>query len=68
MALFRGDPFTGRPPAIVRMPVYRFRFTDMATYRRTGRFWSKEYIGDYAQPIYRNARGHLVQGPLGAER
>ena len=65
MALFKGDPFAERPPTIVRMPVYRFRFTDLATYRGTGRFWRKEYIGDYAQPIYLNGRG---QGPLGAER
>lgn len=65
MALFRGDPFADRPPTIVRMPVYRFRFTDFATYRRTGKFWRKDYLGDYAQPVFLNSRGNLVEGPLG---
>ena len=64
MALFRGDPFADRPPTLVRMPVYVFSFTDLATYRRTGNYWRKEYVGDYALPIYLNGRGHLVQGPL----
>jgi hypothetical protein len=64
MALFRGDPFADRPPTLVRMPVYVFIFTDLATYRRTGNYWRKEYVGDYALPIYLNGRGHLVQGPL----
>ena len=68
MALFRGDPFPDRPPAMVRMPVHRFSFTDLATCSRTGNFWRKEHLGDYALPIYLNERGHLDQGPLEGAR
>jgi len=51
MGLFAGDPFPDKPPTIVRMPVYRFTFTDLQTQRRTGRFWNKTYVGDYASPV-----------------
>ncbi len=63
LGLFKGDPFPGKPPAIVRMPVYRFTFTDLDTYHKTGNFWNKAYEGDYMPPVYMNARGNLVEGP-----
>jgi hypothetical protein len=63
MALFKDDPFPDRPPTDIRMPVYQFSFTDLDTYRKTGRFWRKVYVTDYARHIYRNERGNLVQDP-----
>jgi hypothetical protein len=62
MALFKADPFPDRAPTIVRMPVYRFRFTSYESFRKTGNYWIKDYLGDYEEPVYINARGHIVQG------
>lgn len=61
MGLFKADPFADKPPTEIRMPVYRFRFTDYDTLKATGRYWTKEYQGDYAPPVRLNERGHLVQ-------
>ena len=60
--LFASDPFPDRPPTIIRMPVYHFTFTDLETQRRTGRFWNKTYIGDYAPPVSLERDG---QGAVG---
>jgi hypothetical protein len=62
MKLFRADPFPDKPATLIRMPVYRFSFTDLATYRRTGNFWNKDYEGDYAPQVYVNERGAIVGG------
>lgn len=45
--LFRGDPFGGKPPALVRTVIYQYWFTDLATKRRTGAWWRRELIGPY---------------------
>jgi len=50
--LFESDPFPDGPPTIIRMPVFQFSFVDLKTYRETGRFWEKEYVSEFAQPIY----------------
>jgi len=62
MRLFKSDPFPDRPPTMVRMPVYRLTFTDLATHRQTGRFWNKEYEGDYQPMVYLDDRGQLAGG------
>jgi len=60
IGLFVRDPFPDRPPMMVRMPVYLLNFTDFATYRKTGRFWRKEYEGDYAPMLYTDDDGKVV--------
>ena len=50
--LFERNPFPDRPPTMMRMPVYQLTFTDLATYRKTGYFWHKDYEGDYAPMLY----------------
>lgn len=62
MRLFRNDPFPDRPPTMVRMPVYRLAFTDLATRRRTRNFWNKEYEGDYLPMVYLDEHGQLAGG------
>jgi hypothetical protein len=42
---FALDPFEGRPPARVRVAVYRYRFTDVATRRATGAWWTRQLEG-----------------------
>jgi len=49
--LFAGNPFPEGPPAVVRMMVYRYTFTDLKSQRETGRYWNKEYMGDYAPAV-----------------
>ncbi len=42
-----GDPFPDRPPGAVRARLYRYRFTDRAERRATGRWWERERVGEY---------------------
>jgi hypothetical protein len=43
--LFARDPFPVDPPRFLRVAVYRYRFTDRATRRATGAWWSRELLG-----------------------
>jgi hypothetical protein len=61
MKLFKSDPFPDSPPTVIRMPVYRFSFTDLETRRRTGDYWKKEYEGDYMAPVYVDAAGKITE-------
>jgi lipase maturation factor 1 len=47
LALFRHDPFGGRPPALVRTVLWRYWFTDLPAKRRTGAWWRREQIGTF---------------------
>jgi hypothetical protein len=59
--LFRENPFPDRPPQMIRLATYRYRFTDLETYRTTGNFWRREYEGDYLPMIYLNERQEIVR-------
>jgi lipase maturation factor 1 len=61
LALFERDPFPGRPPSMVRMSVYRLWFTDLATHRRTGEYWHKEYKGQYMPLMFLDGHGEVVE-------
>jgi len=54
--LFASNPFPDAPPTLVRMMVYRYTYTDLETHRVTGRYWNKEYQGDYAAPVTADGR------------
>ncbi len=69
LALFARDPFKDRPPTVIRMRRYRFTFTDPATLGRTGRYWNKEFAGDYQPAMFIDEKGNIAQfdlGPAGA--
>jgi hypothetical protein len=53
LALFRRNPFDGRPAAFVRARVYRYSFTDRAERRRTGAWWRRSFVGELLPPISR---------------
>jgi hypothetical protein len=53
LALFRGDPFHGRPPRRVRCVKWRYWFTTPEQKRATGRWWNRELIGVYAPALER---------------
>jgi hypothetical protein len=62
MRLFESDPFPDRRPHIIRIMVFKFSFTDLKTYRTTGRFWNKSYEIDLPPPIYLDEFGRVVEG------
>ncbi|HWA88266.1 MAG TPA: lipase maturation factor family protein, partial [Opitutus sp.] len=51
VGLFASNPFPDGPPAVVRMIVFRYSYTDLATFRKTGRYWTKVFMNDYAPPV-----------------
>ena len=65
LALFERDPFTDRPPTVIRMRRYRFTFTDPTTLGRTGRYWIKEHAGDYQPAMFIDEKGNIAQFDLG---
>ena len=67
MGLFRRDPFPDRPATLIRMPAYRFTFTNSATRRQTGNFWHKELEGEYLTMMYRNGSGQVLAADSAAE-
>lgn len=64
LALFANNPFPDRPPTVIRMRHYRNLFTDSATLARTGRYWTKEYIGDYQPAMFIDENGRIAQFDL----
>jgi hypothetical protein len=51
LALLEHDPFAGHPPRFVRATVYRYQFTDLATWRATGAWWRAEALGRYSPTL-----------------
>jgi lipase maturation factor 1 len=56
--LFARDPFPAQPPKFVRVAVYRYRFTDAATRRATGAWWSRELLGTSPPLTRQSLRWH----------
>jgi predicted DCC family thiol-disulfide oxidoreductase YuxK/uncharacterized membrane protein YphA (DoxX/SURF4 family) len=51
VALLERNPFPNKPPKYIRATLYEYRFTNMATRRKTGEWWHRELIGPYVQPV-----------------
>ncbi|MBI4866948.1 MAG: lipase maturation factor family protein [Candidatus Wallbacteria bacterium] len=49
--LLANDPFPEAPPRYLRTSVARYRFTDLATRRRTGAWWKREPKGPYCPVV-----------------
>jgi hypothetical protein len=58
VGLLGQDPFAGRPPRYVRALLYDYRFTDLATHRRTGAWWRRRLEGEFcpATPLFVDGR------------
>jgi hypothetical protein len=59
LALFRRDPFRGKPPAQVRAVLWQYGFTTPAEKRRTGLWWWRKELGPYAPVMERTADGSI---------
>ena len=55
LSLFRGDPFAGKPPTMVRTVIYQYWFTDLATKRATGAWWRREELGAFSPSVQRDS-------------
>jgi hypothetical protein len=51
LRLLAHDPFGGRPPRFVRAALFQYRFSDRATRRAEGVWWTRERLGDYSPVI-----------------
>jgi hypothetical protein len=50
-ALLATNPFGDRPPRFIRAQLYEYRFTDVATRRKSGEWWRREFKGAYCPPL-----------------
>jgi len=53
LELLASNPFAAKPPAVLRVMRYDYRFTDRETRRRTGAIWARTPAGPYS-PVIRN--------------
>jgi hypothetical protein len=67
LSLFRSDPFKGHPPALVRTVRWQYWFTSSAAKRKTGAWWTREPLGDFAGVVSRDAEGRVVFTPASGE-
>jgi hypothetical protein len=51
LALLEKNPFPDAPPKYIRAVVYNYHFTDRATRRKTGEWWSRTPEGNYLPPV-----------------
>ncbi|MEO6873904.1 MAG: lipase maturation factor family protein [Opitutaceae bacterium] len=61
LRLFGNNPFPHGPPQMIRTPGYRYQFTDLATHRRNGLYWKREYLGEHLPLRYLAADGTIAQ-------
>jgi len=59
LELFAGNPFSNQPPIRVRTLLYQYWFTDMQTKRRTGLWWRRQLLGEYAPELTREPNGAI---------
>lgn len=67
LALFRSDPFKGHPPTMVRTVRWQYWFTSPATKRKTGAWWTREFLGEFAGVVSRDAQGRVAFTPAPGE-
>src|SRR6185312_4415725 len=45
------NPFPDKPPIFIRAQLYRYSFSALETKRKTGEWWTREYVTSYS-PTY----------------
>jgi len=60
LELFRGDPFHGKPPSMVRTVLWQYWFTDLETKRKTGAWWRRKELGAFSGTVTRAQDGSTV--------
>ena len=59
LALFAGNPFASAPPQRVRVVIWQYWFTSMEEKRRTGAWWNRRLLGEYAPAMERLPNGTI---------
>jgi hypothetical protein len=62
LALFRSDPFAGKPPDRVRTVLWQYWFSDAATKRATGAWWKRQQLGLFSGVLTRDRDGQFSLG------
>ena len=62
-ALMDRDPLPGAPPRYLRALAYDYHFSDAATRRATGAWWTRELIAPYGPPLMLE-NGRLAVAPV----
>lgn len=63
LALFRRDPFDGKPPQAVRTVLWQYWFTSRAEKRATGAWWRRRLLGVFTGSVTRDSTGRVVFQP-----
>ncbi len=58
--LFRGNAFPNSPPRYVRAMLWQYWFTSMDQKRRTGNWWRRNLLGQYAPTLTYDANGKIA--------
>ncbi len=66
LQLFAGNPFTDKPPKMVRAVLWQYWFSTMQQRRTQGIWWQRRMLGTYAPTLAvgPNGRIGIVAGPL----
>ena len=59
LQLFAGNPFPQKPPAAIRAVQWQYWFTTPEERRRTGAWWHRELLGQYAPTAKRMPDGTI---------
>jgi hypothetical protein len=60
LSLFRGNPFSSRPPKMVRAVLWQYWFTTMQEKRQTGLWWRRQLLGTYAPTLEKLPDGRFI--------
>jgi lipase maturation factor 1 len=58
LKLIERNPFEGRAPKYLRAVLYQYHFSDAATRRRDGVWWTRERLSDYSPVLMLDAERH----------
>jgi len=58
--LFRANPFPNSPPRYVRAVLWQYWFTSREEKRRTGNWWRRNLLGQYAPTLTLDASGRIA--------
>jgi hypothetical protein len=61
LGLFRGNPFAGAPPKMVRAVLWQYWFSTAAEKRTQGVWWTRKLLGTYAPTLVRRGDGKFVE-------
>ncbi len=61
LSLFRGNPFAGQPPKMVRAVLWQYWFSTPEEKRTEGVWWTRKLLGTYAPTVVRRSDGKFVE-------